>query len=159
VGTPRLDGKCGRITRLPQRVKLRRTQSEQMWSGLLPKAGSGGSTCDVAKVPGAAVNALSLHVEVDRRRLDSGVLRSQLLPLGDGGHRVRRRNFISFLGGVAGRRSRAAVGEAADHRLLRNDHTFGLVAMDRSICSATAGTWLDRGAHGQDRVSLGGRTR
>src|SRR5262245_24093518 len=30
---------------------MRRTQSEQMWSGLLPKADSGGSSCDVANVP------------------------------------------------------------------------------------------------------------
>ena len=75
---------------------------------------------------------------------------------------MRRREFITVLGGrggMAARGARAADGQAADHRVPGREHAFVPEPMDRRFCAAAARTRLDRGPHRRDRVSLGGGTR
>src|SRR5262249_5661013 len=59
-------------------------------------------------------------------------------------------------GGVAARGTRAAVGEAADHRALGPDHAFRRQPTGYRVCATAARTRMDRGAHRRDRVSLVG---
>jgi hypothetical protein len=56
---------------------------------------------------------------------------------------IRRRQFITLLGGVAACGARAADGEATNHRVFGNGRGFGLGSMDGRFCAATARTWLD----------------
>ena len=76
---------------------------------------------------------------------------------------MRRREFITLLGGaaacLAARSARAAVGEAADHRVPRALASASAGGpMDRRFRAAAARTRLDRGPDRRDRVSLGGGT-
>ena len=74
---------------------------------------------------------------------------------------IRRREFITLLGGAAALAARgagAAGGEAAYHRVSWHDHGLGLGTMDRGFCAAAARTRLDRGSQPRNRVSLGRRT-
>src|SRR5215467_8907262 len=58
-------------------------------------------------------------------------------------------------GRVAARCTRAAIGEAADYRILGPEHAFRRQRVDCRFCAATARAWLDRESHHHDRVSLG----
>ena len=55
--------------------------------------------------------------------------------------------------------ARSASGKSANRRVFGHDYAFDHEPMDRRFCRAAARTWLDRGSHHQDRVSLGGGTR
>jgi putative tryptophan/tyrosine transport system substrate-binding protein len=55
---------------------------------------------------------------------------------------------------VAAYRTRAAGREAADYRISRREHAFGLERLCHRFRAATARTWLDRGAHRRNRDSL-----
>ena len=71
---------------------------------------------------------------------------------------MKRREFITLLGGaaaLAARGARTAAGKAADHRVPRRWGTNNPARMGRRICAAAARTRLDRGPHCRDRVPLG----
>jgi putative tryptophan/tyrosine transport system substrate-binding protein len=51
---------------------------------------------------------------------------------------------------VAARGARAAIGEAADYRVLGPEHTFRRQRVDCRFCAATARAWLDRWAEGRE---------
>jgi ABC-type uncharacterized transport system substrate-binding protein len=63
-----------------------------------------------------------------------------------------------YSGRVAARGACAAVGEAADYRILGRRHAFAHGPMDRRFCAAAARTRLDRGSHHRDRSWAEGRS-
>jgi hypothetical protein len=67
---------------------------------------------------------------------------------------MRRREFISLLGGVAARRERAAVGEAADHRVLGSNHSCCRERTDHRLCAAACQQFREM-VRSRDVPSLG----
>src|SRR6516162_9578443 len=53
----------------------------------------------------------------------------------------------------------AAASKVADHWHFWGGHSFSLESVDRQLCTTTARTWVDRGTHYCDRVSLGRWTK
>jgi hypothetical protein len=75
---------------------------------------------------------------------------------------IGRRELLVALGCAAAAWPTAAGAEQplklANCRISGDNHSFGMEQVDRSIRTAAARTWLDRGPHYRHRISLGGGT-
>jgi hypothetical protein len=69
---------------------------------------------------------------------------------------LKRREFIALLGSAAAAWPVSATKKASDCRITGYKHAFCLERLDRRLCSAAAGTWLDRRSYRRHRISLGG---
>src|SRR6476646_10308273 len=65
-------------------------------------------------------------------------------------HYIFRRR-VSMAAGCA-----RSTSEVADNRISGGGRTVGMDPLDCCLCPAAKRTWLDRGAHSHDRISLGG---